>query len=89
MVADGTRAVSPEPPGDQVEALITLLWSKVLESPDVGVNDDFIEIGGDSVRMVELVSEMEREFDIELDVFDVVNATTVRQQAQLIRKATA
>ncbi|ORY60966.1 uncharacterized protein BCR38DRAFT_349734 [Pseudomassariella vexata] len=47
-------------PATELEGLILAIWSRVLGHDRVGVNDNFFEVGGDSVRVVRVQKELER-----------------------------
>jgi oxalate---CoA ligase len=48
-----------EPPGVPLEMLIANIWKRLLNRSDVGVEDDFFEIGGDSLLLTEMLLELE------------------------------
>ena len=45
-------------PRNEREKQITLIWEKVLGIPEVGVFDNFWDIGGDSIRSVRLIKRI-------------------------------
>jgi reducing polyketide synthase SwnK len=47
-------------PVTELEGQILAIWSRVLGHDRVGVNDNFFEVGGDSVRVVRVQKELER-----------------------------
>ncbi len=76
-------------PRDPVETRLAALWCEVLGRELVGIDEDFFEIGGDSLRAVELFSELERRFGGGLPLATLFEAPTVRQQAALVRDGVA
>jgi acyl carrier protein len=74
-----------EDPGDDVERRVARIWSAQMDVPTVGANDDFLELGGDSLSALGIISAIETEFDRSLDVYDFMNAASVRRLAEILR----
>jgi acyl-coenzyme A synthetase/AMP-(fatty) acid ligase/acyl carrier protein len=54
------------PARDRLEQRLTELWGEALNVEPIGVEDDFFELGGHSLLAAELLSQMRREFEIQL-----------------------
>ena len=50
----GEEYVAPRNP---TEAALVAIWSRVLEIERIGVNDDFFDLGGDSLMVIKVVSQ--------------------------------
>ena len=83
-VAEG-RCILFEDPRDDVERRLTAIWSAQMDVPAVGVNDDFLELGGDSLSALGILAAIETEFGRPLDVYDFMSAASVRQLAEILR----
>ena len=83
-VADG-RCTLFEDPRDDVERRVAAIWSAQLDGRSVGVHDDFLELGGDSLSALGIIAAIETEFDRPLDVFEFMNAANVRRLAEILR----
>ena len=83
-VAEG-RCILFEEPGDDVERRVAAIWSAQMDVPSVGVNDDFLELGGDSLSALGIIAAIETEFGRSLDVYEFMSATSVRRQAEILR----
>jgi acyl-CoA synthetase (AMP-forming)/AMP-acid ligase II/thioesterase domain-containing protein len=57
--APGNVQRSVMPPGVPLEMLIANVWQRLLNRRDIGVEDDFFEIGGDSLLLTEMLRELE------------------------------
>ncbi len=49
-------------PRDQIEEQIAVIWSEVLGVAKIGVYDNFFNLGGNSLKMIELMMKMNKEF---------------------------
>ncbi|MDH6707869.1 amino acid adenylation domain-containing protein [Kitasatospora sp. MAA19] len=65
------------PPRDLLELLMTRIWERVLGTPRVGVRDDFFALGGHSLRAVELVEAIRREWGVTVPLNTVFRHPTV------------
>ena len=74
-----------EDPRDDVERRVAAIWSAQMDVQSVGVNDDFLELGGDSLTALRIITAIETEFGRPLDVFEFMSAASVRQLAEILR----
>ncbi|MBL7495405.1 non-ribosomal peptide synthetase [Frankia sp. CNm7] len=90
------RRALPEPPArsgsfripeTQWEMLLADLWCRVLELEQVGVDDDFIELGGDSLAAEELRTLIAEEVGVRLPVTALVDAPTLGEFARKVSVA--
>ncbi len=65
------------------EQQMQAVWARLLDvqAGDIGIDDDFFHIGGDSVSALQLVAEA-RKLDVELSMADVFRLRTLSAQAQ-------
>lgn len=83
-VADG-RCTLFEDPRDDVERRLAAIWSEQMDVRVIGVNDDFLELGGDSLSALGIISAIETEFDRALDVYEFMGAASVARLADILR----
>ena len=83
-VAEG-RCALLEDPRDDVERRVAAIWSAQMDVQSVGVNDDFLELGGDSLSALGILAAIETEFGRPLDVFEFMSAASVRRLAEILR----
>jgi acyl carrier protein len=83
-VADG-RCTLFEDPRDDVERRVAAIWAAQMDVRSVGVHDDFLELGGDSLSALGILAAIETEFDRSLDVFEFMSAANVRRLAEMLR----
>jgi len=73
-----------EAPRNDAERLLADIWRKMLGIDQVGIHDDFFELGGDSLMIVRLISEINRTHKVSLGVAELFRNPTVKQMARLI-----
>ncbi len=65
-------------------ARLTALWKSTLGVEDVGLDDDFLDAGGDSVTATQLILRAREEFGVEIPLLAFFSSSTVRAQARVI-----
>jgi len=71
-------------PRDATEELIARAWSEVLGLKQVGIHDNFFEIGGHSLRAMQVMSRINGTFKIELPLATLFAHATVESLAGAI-----
>lgn len=64
-----------EEPRTEVEAKLCQIWSGVLGIENIGVNDQFISLGGDSLRAMLILGQLQTELGVRTDFRLVLNGT--------------
>jgi len=72
---------------DKVESVLAEWWQELLGIEQVGLDDDFFELGGQSLIVVRLFSKIKKTYGINFGLSTLFEAHTVRKLAQLIREA--
>jgi acyl transferase domain-containing protein/thioesterase domain-containing protein/acyl carrier protein len=72
-------------PRNELEQAITDVWKKFLGIEQVGIHDDFFELGGDSLIAVQLVAELRRTLQVELSAHSLLEKHTIAALAELIK----
>jgi acyl-CoA synthetase (AMP-forming)/AMP-acid ligase II/acetyltransferase-like isoleucine patch superfamily enzyme/acyl carrier protein len=66
------------PAGDAVQLKIIDAWKGILKVGGIGVRDSFFELGGDSLALVTMLVEIERQFDVRVPIDLFLTAPTVQ-----------
>jgi acyl-CoA synthetase (AMP-forming)/AMP-acid ligase II/acyl carrier protein len=76
------RAAPAAAPGTDTERMLCAVWRQVLKREQLGVTDNFFDLGGDSMAALEVSAMVQRHFpDIELDVAQLFDFPTIAQLA--------
>jgi len=95
------RKVLPEPesddsdshhaaPRDPVEKKFTEIWSEVLgiKKENFGIDSDFFESGGHSLKATILVSKLNQAFNVKIPLTELFNTPTIRELAEYVKGLT-
>ncbi len=76
-----TPFITPRTP---VEEVMARVWSGVLGLDEVGMHDNFLELGGDSLLAMQVISRVNDLFQLEAPLHDILEAATVAEMSGLI-----
>jgi acyl transferase domain-containing protein/acyl carrier protein len=72
-------------PRSEIERQVAGIWSEVLEVREVGVEDDFFDLGGNSLIATQLVSRLRGALQINFALQDFFEGATVAAIAERVR----
>jgi amino acid adenylation domain-containing protein len=78
------RAVTP--PADPMEEVLAGIWADLLQVDRVGREDDFFELGGDSLRATRVAARLRDALDVELPLVSLFTQTTLAELAEKVRQ---
>lgn len=70
---------------DDVERRLVEIWCDVLQLDDVGIDEGFFDLGGDSLSVVTLLVAVEKVLGVEVEVPDLLRAPTIERLARIVR----
>lgn len=73
-------------PDDPVQRRLAAIWSDALDVEPVGVTDNFFELGGHSLLAAELLTALQREFNISLPARTLYLRPTIADLAEELRR---
>lgn len=68
----------------QTEKILSKIWSSILSIEKVGVNDDFFELGGDSLMLMQVHSSINEKLETNVAIAELYNYQTIRTLASYI-----
>ncbi|MCB1054665.1 MAG: hypothetical protein KDD11_04045 [Acidobacteria bacterium] len=78
----------PVPPRNPTEALLVEIWEEVLDVADVGIEDNFFDLGGDSILSVRIVAKA-RERGLEITSRQLFERPSVARLAEVAKAVPA
>jgi len=69
-----------------LEMDLLAIWQKDLEREDVRIQDDFLTLGGDSIKAARMLMDVNESYQVDLALKDIINALTIATLAKLIRE---
>jgi thioesterase domain-containing protein/acyl carrier protein len=73
-------------PRDPVELQVARIWEDVLGTRPIGLHDGFFDLGGHSLLVLRLMSEIERRFGQDLPMAAIFQGATVERFAHMLRQ---
>ncbi|MCU0288756.1 MAG: amino acid adenylation domain-containing protein, partial [Acidobacteria bacterium] len=76
-------------PGGKIENKLVEIWSDVLsKSPHgIGINTNFFQLGGHSLKATVMVSKIHKEFNVHLPLAEIFKNPTIRGLSHYIKKS--
>ncbi|MEU9443466.1 phosphopantetheine-binding protein [Streptomyces sp. NPDC048304] len=74
---------------DGLDKEIAELWGEYLTCPEVGVDDNFFALGGNSLTGIKIIDRVSQDYGVQLSVRDFYLAQTPARVAGLIEQGRA
>jgi acyl transferase domain-containing protein/acyl carrier protein len=76
-------------PDTPLQRTLADIWRNYFGFRKIGVDDDFFELGGDSLRAINFLSRLHKEFQVKIPLAAFFNHPTIRELAVYIQDAMA
>ncbi|MCP4134083.1 MAG: amino acid adenylation domain-containing protein [bacterium] len=76
----GSEYISPR---NETEKQLAHIWSEVLGVEGIGIDDNFFEMGGDSILAIKVIQKINSGFNIEVPISAIMRNSTIRGLAEL------
>jgi acyl-CoA synthetase (AMP-forming)/AMP-acid ligase II len=83
QIKEKTDFVPAETP---LEKELEKIWCHVLCLEQIGINDNFLFIGGDSILATQIIALVRKKMQVELTSFDFFESPTIAEQAMIIEE---
>jgi amino acid adenylation domain-containing protein len=87
LVSGPAEKDSYRAPVTAVEESLVRIWEEVLGISGIGTRDDFFSIGGHSLKAIQIVSRVNRELGVRLEIREVFTFPTIEALAKVIEPA--
>ncbi len=71
-------------PRNAIEEKLCVIWQELLGIDKISVTDNFFLIGGHSLLAMQLLARIRSEFDLEVELFELIPAETIAKQCQIL-----
>ena len=82
----GSRQVNLASPRDHIELALYQAWKGLLLQPQIGIRDNFFEIGGTSISAIKLAHAIEARFGVSLPIRDILLHPTIEALGGRLRQ---
>jgi phthiocerol/phenolphthiocerol synthesis type-I polyketide synthase E len=85
-----TRQSSPQTAirEDQATEQLAHIWQELLGIESIGLDENYFDLGGDSILAVQLFAQIQRVFKVKLSLATLFEAPTIQELAQILRHET-
>lgn len=74
------------PPANAVEEVLVAIWKEAFEKSDIGIEDDFFDLGGHSLIATQIHAKIKKVFQSELALRQLFHSPTIRNLAAIIQQ---
>jgi acyl transferase domain-containing protein/acyl carrier protein len=74
-------------PRNPLEQQIAVIWQEILGIQQVGIHDNFFDLGGNSLTGIQVISRLKKEFNVQLPTVSLYEGPTVSALAKIIDPA--
>lgn len=71
-------------PTNEAEEFMLSIWKKILSNETIGIDDDFFDLGGHSLKAVQLMAEIKKLKNIDIPLASLIRNPTIRTFASLL-----
>ncbi|NFB66021.1 hypothetical protein EXM97_20105, partial [Clostridium botulinum] len=73
-----------EAPRNELEETLVKIWSEVLNVKKIGINDNFFDLGGHSLKATVLMSKIHKELNKEIPLKELFKSPTIKEFGKYI-----
>jgi amino acid adenylation domain-containing protein/non-ribosomal peptide synthase protein (TIGR01720 family) len=72
-----------EAPRNDIEKILAQIWQDVLEVKNIGINDNFFALGGDSIKAIQVLARLQR-FKLKLDAKNLLTNPVIKELSKYV-----
>lgn len=76
------------PPADETTSRLRVIWQEMLGLPSIAPDQNYFDLGGDSILAVQLFIRIEQEFGVKLPLATLFDTPTIGELAQVLQRET-
>jgi aryl carrier-like protein len=81
---NGIGSVSNTAPATELEEKIVAIWKEMLGTTEIGIHDDFFDLGGHSILAIKVLTRLRKEIEPALTLRQVFENPTIEQIARKV-----
>src|SRR5262249_972776 len=78
------QQIAYAPPDNEIEKKVAAIFEDKLGLEQVGIDDNFFDLGGNSLIGLQIINDLRRDFDIQIPTVALFEASTVRGLAKYL-----
>lgn len=71
-------------PQNEIQERLAAIWQDFFETTEISMDDDYFELGGNSLQAVVIVNRINQEFDTNLSIESMYNHLTIKDLSELL-----
>jgi acyl carrier protein len=83
-VNDDASSALSAPPTTESEIKVAAIWQELLKHKNVGIHDNFFDLGGNSLLVVQLQSRLRKQLNCQISLVELFQKTTVSAIASYV-----
>lgn len=76
-------------PSNPIEKEVAEIWNQMLHIDEIGMNDNFISLGGDSLQIIQMAMSLEKRYHIRIQASDIFEHIVLRDLVFFIEEKIA
>ncbi len=80
------EAAGTAKPHTPLEAELLTIWKQVLDKSQIGVQNDFLTLGGDSIQAARILARVNELYGLDLQINEIFTTSTVAAMANLVKE---
>ncbi|MDB9467605.1 amino acid adenylation domain-containing protein [Dolichospermum circinale] len=73
--------IAPQTP---IQEILTEIWAEVLGVKQVGIDDNFFQLGGHSLKAIQLIGKIRQTLELDITIRHLFNSPTVKELATVL-----
>jgi amino acid adenylation domain-containing protein len=82
--SDSTSRTKYVPPRNNIDRQIIEIWRDVLEQEKIGIQDNFFDLGGHSLKATRVISKIQVQFDVKIDLKNLFASPVVESLSDYV-----
>ncbi|HGD5269469.1 MAG: amino acid adenylation domain-containing protein [Peptostreptococcus sp.] len=70
---------------NEVEVELQKIWRDILSVNNVSNNESFFKLGGDSLKMIQIINQLNKKYNIDITVSEFASNNSIREIGEIIR----